>query len=533
MANKSWQELLEMYLTGTLSEQDKVLFERYLAQNAAYRRQVNEWKKIAQAVRADAESRVDSLPPLRLRGVHYPTQSLNGSHSQGKKERVNMQQAIEWKSEKRSSVPLTAVAALIAVVMLGGLVLFSNRGGDDNPLLSGLEQRASATASPTIPPSATPLPTLTFTATPMPTMSSTATAIPFDLGSPSALTALPPTVPPPVSGGVQQLDIVPTPVPFFVPGQPTDPRLTITPSLVEPIISGPARLVANTRLATGDSTQAIDWVGETVILGGFSGAWLYSADAITGATQLLPDETQAGLVSAALSPDGALAVTMNWDRMLRVWDIASGTKLAELANAPLWGDLLFTPDGMGIYSTLEPGLVGLADLDAGELSVGVLPVSGERHQYFQFNPDGETAVILDQTLWIVDAETGDVIHQHDNLLDVVPRTLAFNPDGSLLAIGTTDGGVYLYDVASGSMRAELEGEGLVMGLDFSPDGDKLAIVRNAWSLNSLWLYDFTSETQAPLVIYDISLVGPVFGPDGEQVLVSADDGRILLLELTQ
>ncbi len=533
MANKTWKELLELYLIGSLSEQDRALFDQYLAGNAAYRREVDEWQQIARVVRMDAEARVDQLPPLRLPGVYIPVQSLNGSHSHRKKERVNMQKIMTWENEKRNHLPVTALVAAMTVVLLGGLLLFSNRGGDNNPLLSGFQQPASATPLPT----ATPVATMVATATPFPTLVPTSTPTAWDsdgrmlTGSPSAVTAMPPTVPPPMNEGVQPLTFTPSPVPFAGGNQSADPRLTITPSRLEPIISNPARLVVSTRLAIGDSAQAIDWAGDAVVVAGFSGVWLYDASQLDGATRLLPDDTAPGLVSTVFSPDGTLVATLNWDRMLRVWDVASGAKLAEMANAPLWGDLLFMPDSTGIYSTLDSGLVRL-DFATVTVTAESLPTS--INGYFRYSPDGETAVILtEQSLLVVHAESGDLLSEYDGVVDGVARILTFNADGSLLAVGTTDGTVYIYDLVEGAVIRQLDGEGLVMGLDFNSDGDKLAIVRNAWELNSLWLYDFSTQAELPLVVYDISLVGPVFGDNGQQLLVSSDDGRLILLDLSE
>lgn len=404
---------------------------------------------------------------------------------------------------------LTLAAAMLTLVLFGALLL--NRGNGPDPLLTGLQQDASATAIPSA--------TMTFTATPThtwtPTAQASATLVPTSTPILIQPVTQMPTVPLPVESG--PLDIIPTPVPMMM----------ITPSQLEPIISLPGRLNQSVWLAASDSAKGLDWAGDQLLVAGFRGGWLYPAAQLGGAARILPDEENAGLMSAVLSPDGTLAATLNWKHTLRLWDALSGVHITSLPDAPVWGELRFTPDGTSIYSTLGPGLVTF-NLDTGSVKIDQLPTDSSG--FFLYSPDGETAIyVAGQSLHILDAASGAPRQQYDDLLPQTPGKLAFNADGSLLAVGTLEGAVYLIDVATGEIRAEIGGQGLVMGLDFS--ADHLAIIRNASQLNSLWLYDLAAETQTPLVVYDIALAGVAFSADADQIAIIAEDGRLLLLDL--
>jgi len=110
--------------------------------------------------------------------------------------------------------------------------------------------------------------------------------------------------------------------------------------------------------------------------------------------------------------------------------------------------------------------------------------------------------------------------------DGIVWSVAFSPDGRLLASGSTDKTIKLWDVASGSLVRTLTGHTMaVSSVAFSPDGRLLAS-GNGWP-DTIKLWDMASGS---LVRTLSGHTGPVtsvaFSPDG-RLLASSSCGRSL------
>jgi WD40 repeat protein len=122
--------------------------------------------------------------------------------------------------------------------------------------------------------------------------------------------------------------------------------------------------------------------------------------------------------------------------------------------------------------------------------------------------------------------------------DASISTVAFSPDGRLLAAGTVAGYIYLWDVASRQMRGKFTPYETPVAFDridliidcvsFSPDGNMLAIAIGAWVV----LWHLPTNTQVgPIESTHYPVTSVAFSRDGEMLFWGSTDKAIRLMRL--
>lgn len=161
----------------------------------------------------------------------------------------------------------------------------------------------------------------------------------------------------------------------------------------------------------------------------------------------------AGVTSVAFSPDGRVLASGSYDKTIKLWDVATGQELRTLTGHTLSvHSVAWSPDG----KVLASGAAG-----------------GESKSNFVGN--GAIRQRDDATIKLWDAATGKEIRTlKGHTYDVV--SVAFSPNGQILASGSRDKTVKLWDVATGQEIRTLTGKGffMVIAIAFSPDGRVLA-----------------------------------------------------------
>jgi WD40 repeat protein len=202
---------------------------------------------------------------------------------------------------------------------------------------------------------------------------------------------------------------------------------------------------------------------------------------------------------AALSADGKVLVAAGKYR-LAVWDVATGKELHATGGhvAPVVS-VAFAPDSQRLVSAAEDRTVRVWELPAGKEDRRFTPFARAAEDNGPadssdwilacFTPDGKAVLAATPRLPVQawDARTAQALRQLGEGKEAYPAALS--PDGTLLAGGTADGQVFVYEVATGKefrtlvwhkAPANEPGEAVrqfgsaLAAVAFSPDGRTLA-----------------------------------------------------------
>lgn len=197
----------------------------------------------------------------------------------------------------------------------------------------------------------------------------------------------------------------------------------------------------------------------------------------------------------------------------------------------------YSPDGQRIASL---GNQELWLLDA-KTHEKLLSVRVDNALDFAFSPDGRWLAVGGYPAQLLDAHSGKLVkslqpsdeQKKYNVQKWKPgprglnRSLAFSPDGKMLAVGYEASTIGLWDITSGTLTQTLRGgRGWVLSLAYSPDGRALV---SGWGDGSLHFYDaLTGQETAVREVNQGFVRWLAFSPDGQQVAAASGDGSVSL-----
>jgi WD40 repeat protein/serine/threonine protein kinase len=239
---------------------------------------------------------------------------------------------------------------------------------------------------------------------------------------------------------------------------------------------------------------------------------------------------------ASFSPDGSrLAASWQAEQAVRVFDLETGRRVAQVAPVPAALTTSFSPHGRRLAIATFEGAGVVVNARTGRRALDLEGAEGPRA--VAWSPDGRWIATAgqDRRLRIHDARTGSVrftLAGHTS--DIV--AVDWSTDSRRLASGSSDGTARVWAVGADEARevlsisAQERGGGLWVA--FSPDGGRLMTGDEGITVVKVWdVRPDGSAEWATLPAEDKHLGGVAFTPDGVRVATGNLDGSVTIQDV--
>jgi WD40 repeat protein len=322
------------------------------------------------------------------------------------------------------------------------------------------------------------------------------------------------------------------------------PKQSVLDPLGDPLPEGALTRLGTRRLRHVNRVFAVAFSpdGRTVASGGHDRVvrlW----EPATGKERLQLRGHQDVVDAAAFSPDGKLLATGSEDRTIRLWDPVTGKHLRTLrGHEGSIESVAFSSAGTVLASASFDHTVRLWDVVTGKELPRPEPADKEVLSV-AFVPGGKTLAHAagDHLVRLCDTVTGKELRRF-----TWPATddsafhechLALSPDGKILAAGGYEqrrvnhwaGTIHLWDTATGKPLRAIEGlKDSVWSVSFAPDGRTLLTGQGSDD-PTIRLWDVsTGKEQGHWAGHDGGTFAVAFAPDGKTAATGGGDHRVRL-----
>jgi WD40 repeat protein len=238
-------------------------------------------------------------------------------------------------------------------------------------------------------------------------------------------------------------------------------------------------------------------------------------------------------LSVTFSPDGRHIAAITSDRIC-TWDVTSGMQSFVSAVQRAMNCMALSPNGERYAIGYVDGSVGLWDATLPDECVPKLETHSTNVVAMTFSPDGERiawCLEKDFRIHLCDARLGVETRIHLRGHNKNIKCLAFSSDGKLIASGSYDKTIRVWNLSSGAQTLVLRGhERRVLCVAFSPDGTQIASGSRDRTVR-VWNTTSGAQIFSPLCGHKTSVMDVAFAPDGTRLVSGCFGGFVRMWDM--